>query len=345
MSLNGGIHIRGIISEYDGDQASPSYPKFVLSYGGTNIVENKVYFPITKDGWNIQINGSDYDSYVAELIEISDVIDEYKSNLIVNFLSSPHLIEFDTHDQKTQKILQIYGQSFDRTKKFIDNIAYMRNVTYDTINNIPDLFLKNLSNTLGFTNVELFEQSSIEELLYTTNDSVFSGLNKGKNAFEYEVEFYRRLLVNLAYIYKSKGTRKGVEFLLKFIGAPEPLIKIDEYIYEIVSVPEKERLISDIDDVLRGTKEISYASYDQNQVLTPTLFSVFEPTILTTVNDYTIITLTGSTNQFNGDSYPVDLDTGLPKNPNLIDYFYQNPAFCQYSPTTRVSSIQDYNAS
>ena len=39
MSLNGGIHIRGIISEYDGDQASPSYPKFVLSYGGTNIVD------------------------------------------------------------------------------------------------------------------------------------------------------------------------------------------------------------------------------------------------------------------------------------------------------------------
>ena len=109
----------------------------------------------------------------------------------------------------------------------------MRHVSYDSINNIPDLLLKNISETLGLNTAKLFNEVSFEDTLYTRQDSMYQGLSIGKTLVDAEHEFYRRLLVNLAHIYKSKGTRNSIEFFLKFLGAPEPMIKINEYVYNV----------------------------------------------------------------------------------------------------------------
>ena len=149
-----------------------------------------------------------------------------------------------THLIKDRVFFKLYGQSFDSIKKFIDNVAYMRNVSYDGINNVPDVLLKNLSNTLGLSDVKLFDDKSLEDILYSRIDSQYEGVDLGKNVIEAETEFYRRILVNLAHIYKSKGTKNAIEFFLRFLGAPEPLIKIDEYVYKYDKV---KKTVSDID--------------------------------------------------------------------------------------------------
>jgi hypothetical protein len=43
-------------------------------------------------------------------------LDEYTTNLISRFMTTGALKEFDTPDQKFEKLLQIYGRSFDETK-------------------------------------------------------------------------------------------------------------------------------------------------------------------------------------------------------------------------------------
>ena len=40
----------------------------------------------------------------------------------------------------------------------------------------------------------------------------------GKTPAELDVELYRRILMNTAYLFKSKGTRKSIEFLLSLLG-------------------------------------------------------------------------------------------------------------------------------
>jgi hypothetical protein len=240
-------------------QSTPIYtanfkvPRESLDKTKTELVDYTTTWPTSKDGWNIQIVGSGYDEYVYRLSSIGDEIDDYKSNLVVRFLASPQLFEFDTEDQKAQSIFQLYGQSFDSVKKYIDNIAYMRNVSYDGINNVPDLLLKNLANTLGLTTVNLFDEKSLTDSLYTRTDVKYSGLTVGTTLVEAEYEFYRRLLVNLAHIYKAKGTRASLEFFLKFLGAPEPMIKIDEYIYEVNSIPKTNNVLNnDVYDLING---------------------------------------------------------------------------------------------
>lgn len=187
----------------------------------------------TSDDLNIDILSSKFEFYLDKLFSTCEVIDNYKANLISRFLTTASLTEFDTEDQRVKKVFQLYGRFFDDVKKFVDNVAYMNNVTYDKINNVPDLLLKNLAGLLGMDVVTSINEKNIEEYLYRKKDSQYEGVTKGLTPFETDIEIYRRIVLNASYLFKSKGTRKPLRFLLKFIGAPESFIEINEYVYEI----------------------------------------------------------------------------------------------------------------
>jgi len=304
-------------------QASFKVPKDSLDETKTEIVNVYVNWPTTKDGWNLQIVGIDYADYISQLSSLGDEIDDYKSNLIVRFLTAPQLFEFDTDDQKAQSIFQLYGQSFDRVKKYIDNIAYVRNVTYDGINNIPDVLLKNLSQTLGLTTTNLFDEKTLEDTLYTRQNSVFDGLLVGKTLIEVEYEFYRRLLVNLTHLYKSKGTRVSIEFFLKFLGAPEPMIKIDEHVYNVTKLPNNPDLETDLYDVIQGTKVDTVIT--GTTAVTGSIFTYYSGGTTGLTSGYTFATgSVTSSSTLSRDEYPID-ENGLPrKTTNLSsDIFFQ----------------------
>jgi hypothetical protein len=154
--------------------ATFNVPKDSLDQSQTVLSEVEVTWPLSKDNWNIKIVGLEYDLYVEQLSEVADQVDDYKSNLFVRFMSSPQLFEFDTEDKKAEAVFQLYGHSFDKVKKYIENIAYMRNVSYDGINNLPDILLKNLANTLGLSTINLFDEKKLEDLLYTRQDTQYS---------------------------------------------------------------------------------------------------------------------------------------------------------------------------
>ncbi len=304
-------------------QASFKVPKDSLDETKTEIVNVYVNWPTTKDGWNLQIVGIDYADYISQLSSLGDEIDDYKSNLIIRFLTAPQLFEFDTDDQKAQSIFQLYGQSFDRVKKYIDNIAYVRNVSYDGINNIPDVLLKNLSQTLGLTTTNLFDEKTLEDTLYTRQNSVFDGLLVGKTLIEAEYEFYRRLLVNLTHLYKSKGTRVSIEFFLKFLGAPEPMIKIDEHVYNVTKLPNNPDLETDLYDVIQGTKVDTLVT--GTTAVTGSIFTYYSGGTTGLTSGYTFATgSVTSSSTLSRDEYPID-ENGLPrKTTNLSsDIFFQ----------------------
>ena len=283
-------------------ETSPKYtasfkvPRDSFDETKTELTTVEYSWPVsTKDNWNLLIIGIEYDNYLRNLSDIADEIDDYKSNLLIRFLSSPQLFEFDSDGKKAEAVFQLYGQSFDKVKKYIDNIAFMRNVSYDNVNNLPDILLKNLSNTLGLDTVNLINESGIDELLYTKTIQ-YEGKPSGISLVEAEYEFYRRLLVNLAHIYKSKGTRKSIEFFLKFLGAPEPMIKIDQYVYKVNRFPISYDLEDEIDDVIRGDKRYTTVGF------LPTGGTVNGVTY--TAYKYYPITTTGTTS-LDRDGYPV----------------------------------------
>lgn len=111
--------------------------------------EEQLIFP-QSDKHNIDIFTSDFDAYLTKLNQISDDFDATKTNLITRFLTTDSLKEFDTDDRRINLMFGLIGKNFDNIRKYIDGITFMTNLTYDKIENIPDLLVKNFGNMLGF---------------------------------------------------------------------------------------------------------------------------------------------------------------------------------------------------
>jgi hypothetical protein len=204
-------------------------------------VNKEVTWPVT-DGYNIDFDTTEYVNYVGELLEIADSSDGTKTDLMTRFLTSESISDFDTipkcdgdeeetAGQKMNKTLKIYGREYDEIKKYIDGIKFSNTVTYDKKDNTPDTVLKYLARVLGWELVSSVLENDLLKAYLTPADSSFSGHSRGYTPAEAEVELWRRIILNTPWIWKSKGTRKGVEFFFKFIGAPHGLISFNEYIY------------------------------------------------------------------------------------------------------------------
>jgi hypothetical protein len=187
-----------------------------------------------KEGpWNLDIKSMSFDAYLETLQEIAINLDSFKTNLISRFLVTDSLKEFDTLNQKVEKIFQIYGRSFDQVKQFIDALAYMNSVNYNPSNDIPSQLLVNLAQTLGWTSnfSPITNEDFLSSVFGNTSTPTYPGYARALTPTELNYAFYRNLILNASYLFKSKGTRRSIEFILRLIGAPDSLIEYNEHIY------------------------------------------------------------------------------------------------------------------
>jgi len=197
----------------------------------------------TSDGYNIDFNTPQYEDYVERLRSISDETDLTDSDIIVRQLVSESISSFDTAPityitedeliggQKVNKLLRIYGRNFDDIKRYIDSISLANVVTHDGNDNTPDIALKNLAYVLGWDPITSIVGNDLLENYMERPRNQFSGHSRNYTTIEAEYELWRRLILNSRWIWESKGHRKVIEFLLRFIGSPEGLITFAEHVY------------------------------------------------------------------------------------------------------------------
>lgn len=203
--------------------------------GNTILSKKTVKWPVS-DGYNIDFQSERYLDYTTKLLDIASTNDANKSNIISNRMVSESIFEFDTVDQKMNKTLKIYGRSFDEIKRNSTGIKFANTVTYDKENNIPDSLVKNLARTLGWElTTSLFNINFNDDFLTSKGELNLSPVQS-------EIEFWRRLIINSPWVWKSKGTRKVVEFLLRFVGTPAGLVTFNEYVYKASNLVDTEEL-------------------------------------------------------------------------------------------------------
>lgn len=226
-------------------------PKYTASFkypiktesGIVLYITNSVTWPVS-DGYNIDFNTTNYVNYASKLLDISTASDLVSSDLMNRFLVTESISDFDTTPvhlsdldqdstgQKMNKTLRIYGRAYDEINNFISGIAFANVVTYDKEDNTPDIYLKNLASVLGWDLISSVLENNLLANYVSPKQSTYSGQTVGLTAVEADIELWRRIILNTPWIWKSKGARKSVEFLLRFIGAPQGLVKFNEYIYK-----------------------------------------------------------------------------------------------------------------
>jgi len=198
-------------------------------------------WPVT-DGYNIDRNTGDFLIYKQKLTTIAQNYDETRTDLMRRTLVTESISYFELNPksspyyplnttEKIDQLLTIYGREFDEVKKYIDGISSANVVSYNKEGNTPDALVKDLAYYLGW---DLLSPMDENQLLsnFTPTLSTYSGMSVGYTPAEAEVEFWRRLVLNSAFLWKSKGTRKPIEFLFEFINTPPALINFNEHIYQ-----------------------------------------------------------------------------------------------------------------
>jgi len=292
-------------------------PKYMAYFNVPKLQEDGNYiftydsaaFPL--DGnWNLDIRTNAFNQYLDKLNNFAINFDEYKTNLISRFLTTASLKEFDTADKKVEKMLQIYGRSFDNTKTFIDALSMMNSVNYNVKNDIPSQLLTNLAQTLGWkTNISPITEDELLNSLFKSEDNTFTGVSQGKTPDELNYQYYRNLILNSAFLFKSKGTRKSIEILLRLIGAPDFLVDFNEYIY----IADQKINISEFNTKYAQISGGTYVS--QTPVLDPTdTFSIMGvqytgTTYQTTTTDISVTNIDYPIDSFGCPSMPVESES------------------------------------
>jgi hypothetical protein len=254
-----------------------SYPKYKSTFrysikneSGVIIKTQQNLIWPTTDGYNIDFDSTKYLTFVGNLVAIAEASDNTNSDLMVRFLTSDSISSFDTTSddedetgQKMTKTLRIYGRQFDEIKKYIDGLAFANTVTYDKRDNTPDVTLKNIAYTLGWDLTSSIQDNDLIKNYLTKSESTYSGTSRGLTPYEAEIELWRRLILNSAWLWKSKGTRKGIEFLFNFIGTPDGLITFKEHVY-VANKPLDINLVKETLEKITGDSDITNITIDDN---------------------------------------------------------------------------------
>lgn len=263
--------------------------------------------------WNIDILTENFTTYLRRLNSFAEQIDIFKTNLISRFLITESFKEFDTQDQKIEKVLQIYGRSFDETKVFIDGLARIATVDYSGENDIPSTLLSNLAKTLGWdtNNSPINNEDFLNATYGVKNKSIYDGWTRDQTPVELNFEYYRKLILNASHLFRSKGTRSSVEFLMRMVGAPDALIEFNETVYIADRKISYQDFINKYSLISGGTyvqtvpgylpssefkiKGRTYSAFTSNTLISPSTLSILD--------------------------YPIN-ETGYPKTPDQTNNFF-----------------------
>ena len=293
--------------------ATFSYPEYD-SNGKYTQYNRTLNWPIG-GAWNLDIQSSIFTEYLDGLQLVAERLDEYKTNLISRFLTTDAFHEFDTKDQKVEKVLQIYGRSFDETKVFIDSLATMTSVGYVPENDIPSALLVYLAKTLGWdTGISPITNEDFLTAIYgVKNKSIYEGWTRDQTPSELNFEYYRRLILNASNLFRSKGTRQSVEFLMRTVGAPDALVEFNETIYTADRKLKYADFITQYVQISGGTYLQQLPGYlpGSEYKIKGQTFSAFTTNLASSVSDFSIT------------DYPINID-GYPKTPDqTTNFFFQ----------------------
>jgi len=205
--------------------------------GYTFTVSKSFTWP-TSDGFNLDVDTRNYGEYLDKIFGLANDLDANSTSIMTRKLVASSILEFDsegdgttTTGRKMDKLLKIWGREYDEVKRYIDGISFANVVTYDGKDNTPDELIKILAQTLGFDTIQTFSNNDLVNYLATTTNAIFSGQSRSLSIQELDTELWKRLVINAWWLFRSKGTRKVIEFFLNLFRIDECLIDLNEYVY------------------------------------------------------------------------------------------------------------------
>lgn len=136
--------------------------------------------------------------------------------------------------------LHIIAKELDQFKVYIDQFPNLLSSKHQKYDKTPNVFLSTIAENFGFPFKTIFDFISPGEWF---NDLRQKG---SESSIKYDIEsinnvFWQRVLNNLGYIYKKKGTREVLETMMRIYGIPQDIFRIVE-LGGTITKPENDKV-------------------------------------------------------------------------------------------------------
>jgi hypothetical protein len=207
------------------------YPKYELNVTASS------YDIATKEG---KFNFYSYTSSFVEewLYTLLTYADEYDAKNYYSLAKAlPDHIREDTDSEQAVTFVNMLGQHFDIMYLYTDHILKKNLRTEHPKDGISQDLIFDATRNLGWTLSHGTQTKDLWEYalgISGSTEPIWTGkttINKylAKSYEERTKEVWRRIFNNLPYIYKTKGTARGIKALLAAYGIPQTILTIREY--------------------------------------------------------------------------------------------------------------------
>lgn len=244
-SINIHIHPNEKIFKEYHDKIANGFEKYILSNSNDQEFTFQLQTPVQtensyqittqtyiwkkSDGYNPDFQGDDFDLFFRDFLQLGELYDDFKTDLLYRQLLPSSLKDWDNTDNSEFKdLVRIYGKNFDDLKIIIDFLTKITTLSYRNIKDVPAFLLKNLANLLSFDYFEFIDDDVLlQEFL---SEGGIDGINIPEDN---NLDIWKRMLLNANWLWSSKGTRKSINFIFDFMGFPDYMVLFDEHIYDV----------------------------------------------------------------------------------------------------------------
>ena len=160
-----------------------------------------------------------WNSWYDDLITSASNYDNDNINSLINNL--PFSLRTDDQHKTLRDFVNMLGEQFDLLRSYIDNYQNFYKMGYKNPNSIPDNLLPIIGDSIGFDLMNPYS-GSITNYLESNQGDGF-GMKGAINLL------WKKILNNVLYVYKSKGTQASLSSLLNLYGFDANSFKLSEY--------------------------------------------------------------------------------------------------------------------
>ncbi len=164
-------------------------------------------------------------NWYNNIIELAENYDIQNQNWVQNNI--PQYIVNNEENDQLLLFLSMIGQHFDNIYYYTKAIENSRGLGYKSTNGISDKLLYDTLQSLGWDAKNLAADANLWKYVFGQDSE---GNDKETNPAKTRTnEVWRRIVNNLPYLLKNKGTRRGIYALLACYGIPSSNLSILEF--------------------------------------------------------------------------------------------------------------------
>ena len=190
--------------------------------------EKKMYFDYGVSSSNAQ--------FFEIQTDYADVYDRNNKNYLVKHL--PQYIQEDSASNEFLIFMEMIGQHFDVIWSYINGINRIRKISNKSTDGISDKLVYTLLESFGWDPAQPFSGQQLWKQAFGLNED--GSTNSNSNVLGNDVgssftpeqarnQVWRRILNNLPYLLKHKGTKKAINAIMACYGVPSSLLTIVEF--------------------------------------------------------------------------------------------------------------------